>query len=32
MVPVGIVVVFLALQVGWLLIAWGIDGLDWTPP
>ena len=28
----GIVVVFIALQVGWLLIAWGIDGLDWTPP
>ena len=28
----GIVVLFIALQVGWLLIAWGIDGLDWTPP
>ncbi|SFR74407.1 hypothetical protein SAMN05428970_1712 [Agromyces sp. CF514] len=28
----GIVVVFLALQVGWLLICWGIDGRDWTPP
>ena len=21
-----------ALQVGWLLICWGIDGRDWTPP
>ena len=20
------------LQVGWLLICWGIDGRDWTPP
>ena len=28
----GLVVLFLALQVGWLLICWGIDGLDWTPP
>lgn len=28
----GLVVVFLALQVGWLLICWGIDGADWTPP
>ncbi|HET6673018.1 MAG TPA: hypothetical protein VFG92_06545 [Agromyces sp.] len=28
----GLVVVFLALQVGWLLICWGIDGRDWTPP
>jgi hypothetical protein len=28
----GIVLVFLALQVGWLLICWGIDGRDWTPP
>jgi len=28
----SIVIVFLALQVGWLLIAWGIDGRDWTPP
>ena len=28
----GIVVLFLALQIGWLLIAWGIDGRDWTPP
>ncbi|MCK8608964.1 hypothetical protein [Agromyces sp. C10] len=28
----GLVLLFLALQVGWLLIAWGIDGRDWTPP
>ncbi len=28
----GLVVASLALQVGWLLIAWRIDGLDWTPP
>ncbi|MFF2369781.1 hypothetical protein [Agromyces sp. NPDC058110] len=28
----AVVVVFLALQVGWLLICWGIDGRDWTPP
>lgn len=28
----GLVVLFLALQVGWLLICWGIDGADWTPP
>ena len=28
----GLVVLFLAFQVGWLLICWGIDGLDWTPP
>jgi hypothetical protein len=28
----GLVVLFLVLQVGWLLICWGIDGLDWTPP
>jgi hypothetical protein len=26
------VVAFLVLQIGWLLICWGIDGLDWTPP
>ncbi|MGR2751323.1 hypothetical protein [Agromyces arachidis] len=29
---VGLVVLFLALQAGWLLICWGIDGADWTPP
>jgi hypothetical protein len=28
----GVVVAFLVLQIGWLLICWGIDGLDWTPP
>jgi hypothetical protein len=28
----ALVVVFLALQVGWLLLCWGIDGRDWTPP
>lgn len=28
----ALVVGFLALQVGWLLICWGIDGRDWTPP
>lgn len=27
-----LVVVFLALQVGWLHVAWIIDGRDWTPP
>ena len=28
----ALVIVFLALQWGWLLICWGVDGLDWTPP
>jgi len=28
----GLVVLFLLLQVGWLLICWGVDGRDWTPP
>ena len=28
----SLVVIFIALQLGWLLIAWGIDGRDWTPP
>ena len=28
----GMVGLFLLLQLGWLLIAWGVDGLDWTPP
>ena len=27
-----VVIVFLALQIGWLLLCWGIDGRDWTPP
>jgi len=29
---VSMVAGFLALQWGWLLICWGIDGADWTPP
>lgn len=29
---VGLVVVSLALQWGWLLICWRVDGYDWTPP
>jgi hypothetical protein len=28
----GLVVLFLALQVGWLLVCWGVDGPDWSPP
>jgi hypothetical protein len=28
----AVVVVLLLLQIGWLLICWRIDGLDWTPP
>lgn len=28
----SVVTLSLLLQIGWLLIAWGIDGLDWTPP
>ena len=28
----GMVALSLLLQLGWLLIAWGIDGRDWTPP
>ncbi|MFF1574440.1 hypothetical protein ACFVWR_16980 [Leifsonia sp. NPDC058292] len=28
----ALVVVFLALQVGWLLVCWGVDGADWSPP
>jgi hypothetical protein len=28
----SLVVLSVALKVGWLLIAWGIDGRDWTPP
>jgi len=27
-----VVIVFLALQFGWLMICWAIDGRDWTPP
>lgn len=29
---VAMVVVFLAAQWGWLLLCWGVDGSDWTPP
>jgi len=29
---VFIVVLFVAGQWGWLLICWGVDGYDWTPP
>lgn len=28
----GMVGVFLAAQAGWLLLCWGVDGADWTPP
>lgn len=27
-----LIVVFIAAQWGWLLLCWGIDGADWTPP
>jgi hypothetical protein len=29
---ITMVVLFIAAQWGWLLICWGVDGLDWTPP
>jgi len=29
---VAMVIVALALQLGWLLICWGVDGYDWSPP
>ena len=29
---VGMVALGIAGQVGWLLLCWGVDGLDWTPP
>jgi len=29
---VALVLVFVAGQWGWLLICWGVDGYDWTPP
>ncbi|GGF26839.1 hypothetical protein [Subtercola lobariae] len=29
---VAVVILFLAAQWGWLLICWGVDGADWTPP
>jgi hypothetical protein len=27
-----LVVVFLLAQWGWLLMCWGVDGADWSPP
>lgn len=29
---IGIVLLFIAGQVGWVHIAWWVDGYDWTPP
>jgi hypothetical protein len=29
---VSVVLVFIAAQTGWLLLCWGVDGADWTPP
>ena len=29
---VSLVVLGIAGQIGWLYIAWWVDGLDWTPP
>ncbi|KQO04839.1 hypothetical protein ASF06_18785 [Agreia sp. Leaf244] len=29
---VAMVCVFIAAQAGWLLLCWGVDGADWTPP
>jgi len=29
---IGIVLLCIAGQWGWLLLCWGVDGLDWTPP
>jgi len=28
----GLVVLFVAGQIGWLLVCWGVDGADWSPP
>jgi hypothetical protein len=28
----GLVVAFLFAQAGWLLLCWGVDGADWSPP
>jgi hypothetical protein len=28
----GMVVLFLAMQVGWIAICWGVAGADWSPP
>jgi hypothetical protein len=29
---VAMVVLFIALQIGWVAICWSIDGYDWSPP
>lgn len=29
---IAVVMLFIAAQWGWLLICWGVDGMDWTPP
>lgn len=29
---VGLVVLMIAAQLGWLLLCWGVDGADWSPP
>lgn len=29
---ISMVVLSIALQIGWLLICWGVDRADWTPP
>lgn len=29
---VGLVVLSVALQIGWIAICWGVDGADWSPP
>ena len=29
---IGLAVLFVALQIGWLAVAWGVDGADWSPP
>ncbi|MEJ3405896.1 hypothetical protein WDJ51_14250 [Rathayibacter sp. YIM 133350] len=28
----GLILIGILLQWGWLLIAWGVDGYDWSPP
>jgi hypothetical protein len=29
---IGIILVFIAGQIGWVYIGWWFDGVDWTPP
>lgn len=29
---IGVIVLFIALQWGWIHISWWVDGADWTPP